>query len=192
MIHIQNVGRKIGEKTTARKIQFAAEYDENGKAVIGEDGKIAQDEILPGKHKKVTEAQFKHLKAIFGTEILNLDDLEELKDNAGRDHPTTKVRPTGYLSPEEVDAKVKEEVAKALSGQTDSGKTGGEGGDEEDEKKATPTKGELIEKIDGMDKAELITFIEENELAVEHGKIKKIDDLKKAVFTAMTAEKEAA
>lgn len=188
MIHIQNVGRKIGEKTIARKIQFAAEYDENGKAVIGEDGKIAQDEILPGKHKKVTEAQFKHLKAIFGTEILNLDDLEELKDNAGRDHPTTKVRPAGYLSPEEVDAKVKEEVAKALSGK-DAGQEPDESGDE---KKATPTKGELIEKIDGMDKAELITFIEENELAIEHGKIKKIDDLKKAVFTAMTAEKEAA
>lgn len=188
MPKIQNVGRKIGDKTIARKIQFAKDYDEKGNAVADKDGIVARDEILPGKYKTVTPGQFKHLKAIFGNEILNLDDMEELQDNAARGISTdnaAKERPAGYLSPEEVDAKVKEEVAKALSGK-ENGKFGDGAGSE------PPTKGELIEKIDGMDKAELITFIETNELAVEHGKIKKIDDLKKAVFTAMTAEKEAA
>lgn len=179
---IFNRGRKIGDKTVARKIQFPKAWDKDGHPI--RTGKTVETLTLePGKSMDLTDQQYKHLKAIFHDEIVNVEDMKELQ--AQLPQAATK-RPDreAYVPVGEVDALVEkraQELADERSKDAEGKKT--DGGDD-DKKEPLVVNDALIAKLDGMDKNDVIAFIEANKLDVVI-KGKKIDELKGAILTAI-------
>lgn len=180
MPKIQNVGRKIGEKMVARKIQFPKEFTEDGKPLVKEGATTPETlELLPGKHAVVTDEQFKHLKDNFGHEILDIDNIAELQtalEVTGA--PVGKERPAGYLSPEEVDKIVKQKVEEAIAANTQ------EPEKKKSESNLTNEDASLSQRIDAMDRPDLIALIEKEQLEIVHKSV-PIDKLKGMVWTAL-------
>ena len=191
MILIQNVGRKIGDKTIARKMVFPKGWDERGQPIMNEAGtKAVEDEILPGKHRKVTESQYKHLKANFGAEIVNLDDVGEMQDKLNSEADKPRARPEGYLSPDEVEAKVRAAVENAMKGRSvevipEVDRQNKEAAKSDFDTSVTP------QYIDSLDRSELIALIEKQGLDIEYKNYKQPDSLKKAVWTAIESKRKA-
>lgn len=197
-IRIHNMGIKKGDKFTARKIIFPAGWDDDNQPLRSEDGKkIINDTILPNQHKSVTYRQFKFLKDQFRDEIINIDDITELQrqfeEKKPEPEPKAAAIPEGYVSKAKMDEAVELAVASALAraradkidGKADGDKKIGMADD-------TPSAEDLILQLDGMDKSELIAFVEKNILEVDARKYKKIDDFKSAILTAMQNQKAAA
>jgi hypothetical protein len=70
---------------------------------------------MPDAHKTVSDAQYKHLKAIFPTKIYDVNSMADLKEQASKpnDAPASTV-PAGYLSPEQVEEAKAQAVEHAL------------------------------------------------------------------------------
>lgn len=193
MPKIQNLGRKVGDKHIARKIVFPAAWDKDGRPLAAKEGKGNEEIILkPNQHKEVTDEQFKHLKENFGSEIINLDDNFEMQKAI--DQPEkSKERPEGYLSPDEVEAKVqarvKEELQKRLN--ADETESNLKIKNLDDDFIDTSDRTTLAKKIDGLDRLQLIALIEKEDLNVEHKNFKNPNALKSAILSAFET-KEAA
>lgn len=193
---IHNAGRQIGEKKVARKIIYPKDWDENGHPVKDKEGKgkkILQESINPGEHKTVTEKQFAHLKALFPTEIVNLDDLKDMQrqfQSAAVETPRT-----GYVAPDEVDALVAKRVAEELAKKSRDVEDAKSPGDTTTEgQKVNPLTEErqaLIAKIDNMDRGDLIAYIDQEGLDVEYKNYKQMGSLKSAVLSATDKKKTA-
>lgn len=183
---IHNRGKQIGDKTVARKIHFPKGWDAKGHPVRGDDNKVLEEVLEPGAHKTVTDEQFKHLKANFHAEIINVDDMKDMQAQF-------KAKPVdysqqGYVAPQDVDALVEKRAQELAAGRAR---------DEED-KKGLPDDAEpeiteaLIKRIDAMDRTDLIALIEKEQLGIDHGKLKAPGLLKSAVLTAIENKKAAA
>lgn len=162
---IHNRGKRNGDKTVARKIIFPKSWDANGHPA--KEGKvIINDILLPGAHKTVTDEQFAHLKALFPDEIVNVDDI---KDMQAQFPAAAAPKPReGYVAPEDVDALVAKKVAEKLA-----------------ESGSVETRAQFIERLDKMDRADMISLIETEKLEIEHGKYKNPSALKSAILTAI-------
>lgn len=179
---IHNKGNSRG---VARKIIFPQGWDNEGRPLM--DGKKPLvDVIEPGQHKKVSEEQFKHLRANVGDEIINLDDLKEMQTQFKEKEPE-KPR-EGYLPPEEVDKRVEERVAEELNKRAAAEKETvikDPVSESPDKDPVSESPDDLSALIDAMDRGDLIAFIEKEELQIDHKRYKQPNALKSVVLTAM-------
>lgn len=161
-------------------------------AIADDDGRL-----LPEQQKSLTALQAETLKRLYPNEIVNLDDSADLQGQFGAvgGVPTISVE----QAEAEKKAAVEAAVAAALAGGTGSNGsaaqggapgpvTGGTGNAETITPVTEEEKAALITKLEGMDRAAIIAFIEENDLAVDHGRLKSPDSLKKGVLTAIEAK----
>lgn len=183
---VHNRGRKVGEKTIARTIVFPKSWDEHGHPVTIKGGENTPTETLaPGQHKDVTLEQLKHLKDNFHDEIVNVEDITDMQSHF-KATPTEPAR-KGYVAPDEVDKLVAEGVAAELA------KRAGEKQPGEGEGTATvETREALILRIEGMDRADLIALIDEQELGIDPKTYKNPDALKAAILKAIDKKAEKA
>lgn len=190
---IHNRGRLIGgegnQKTVARTIIYPKGWDKDG-AVLKEGKKTLDDTLKPGEHKKVTDEQFKFLKSMFHGEIVNLDDLNDMRAQF-QESEAAAPRP-GYVAPEDVDAlvakRVAEELAKARKDTEDAKSDGAP-----QKSRALPeSHDDLVKVLDAMDRGDLIATIENYGLELDHKNFKKLGDLKAAILAAVENKKAAA
>lgn len=180
MIH--NRGKKMGDKTVARKIDFPKSWDKEGQPVR-EGRAVVTMTLKPGAHMNVTDAQLKHLKSNFGDEIINIDDMQDMQDQFKETAPAKP--PAGYVSPDDFEAEVAKRVAAELEKQ-------GRDKVDADAPVGDETSEALAIRLDAMDRGDLVALIEKEELPVEHKNLKNLPPLKAAVYKALEAKKAAA
>lgn len=129
---------------------------------------VITDSIGPGEKKSdVPEEAAKKLKRFYPHEIIDLDSKEDMQAQIQKSAPAPAPRKS--IADE---VKHPSEIAK-------------------EEANASASNLDIIQKIDGMDRLTILSFIEENELVVDVAKIKGQDALKKAVLMAYEAKKAA-
>lgn len=178
---IHNRGKKIGDKTIARKIIFPAGWDKDGVPLKEKNGKTIVEKILePGKSMTLTEEQWAHLRDMFPNELINIEDVKALQGEFKEKEPE-KPR-EGYVAPDEVEARVaarvKEEMAKKELDKA------------APEEEKSESREELIARIDAMDRPDLIAFIEKGKLGIEAKNYKAPGALKAAILGALENKKE--
>lgn len=159
-----------------------------GKRTITYGVDAANDKIGPNERKNVSPEQAETIRKQWGHEVINLDSKEDMQ--AAFKPEEKKDRAAGYISVEEAEKQKKDAIAAALAEQA--AKTAAAGGGNPPPPPPVPqTVEELAQDLDAKDRPDLIAFIEAHELPVDHKKLKKIDDLKAAVFDAYKVKKEA-
>lgn len=204
---IYNRGRKMGDKTVARKFEIPADWDENGHAIIGQDNKPVVTIILPDAHVRVTQKQLDHLKKLFPNEIINVEDAndmqkefmgnaqngvgklytqEEVNLMVAQDRAKHNLAQKEGLSDEE--AGLKDGVAKETNKDAEKSIEGEIQKTAEIDENDPKTRQGWMEMIDKMDKGDLTAFAEQKGIKVDQRK--SLESLKEQIFSAVAPEKD--
>lgn len=151
------------------------------------DGKLQRHRIAPQKiDSQISDEDAAIIKKQFPHELVDLDNKEDLQAQFEEKKAPVKEAKPEEKKADDRDAKeaaVAIAVAAAEKAEKDAN---------EPAKEPEPETG-IIQKIDAMDRAQIIAFIEKYNLSVEHTKLKNPDALKRAVLVAYEeSQKKAA